>query len=75
MPTQDYCLFRCPCCAQQTITELGCYEICSLCGWEDDPVQSANPDYPNGANRNSLLEARSAWRMNGLCEGQIIKDS
>ena len=62
MPSQDDSLFRCPCCGQPTITEVGCYEICELCGWEDDPVQSANPNYPGGANQNSLLQARYAWR-------------
>lgn len=48
----------CPCCGHQTITELGVYEICSYCGWEDDPVQSFDPDCRGGANKNSLNEAR-----------------
>jgi len=61
MPSQDDSLFHCPCCDQPMITELGCHEICKLCGWEDDPVQLANPDYPGGANQNSLLQARDAW--------------
>jgi hypothetical protein len=65
MPSQDDLLFRCPCCGQTTITAVGCYEICDLCGWEDDPVQSANPDYPGGANQKSLLQARDAWRTQG----------
>jgi len=66
MPYQDDGLFRFPCCDQQTITEPGWYEICGICGWEDDPVQSANPDYPGGANRHSLLQAREAWRTKSL---------
>jgi hypothetical protein len=61
MPFQDNLLFPCPCCNHQTITERGCYEICDLCGWEDDPVQSAHPGYPGGANQNSLLQAQDAW--------------
>jgi len=57
MPSQDRNLFRCPCCDQKMITELDCYEICSLCGWEDGLVQSENPDYLDGASKNSLLPA------------------
>jgi hypothetical protein len=30
MPSQDLSFFYCPCCGQQTIAELGCYEICAL---------------------------------------------
>lgn len=62
MPSQDNSLFRCPCCDQPVIIEVGCYEICDLCGWEDDPVQSADLDYCGGANQNSLRKARDAWR-------------
>jgi hypothetical protein len=65
MPSRQDALLHCPCCDQQTITKIGCYEICDLCGWEDDPVQSAIPDYPDGANANSLLYERNAWRMRG----------
>ena len=49
----------CPCCGSQNITEPGEFEICDVCGWEDDPVQAAAPDYRGGANRTSLNEARS----------------
>ena len=51
----------CPCCGNQTITESGAYEICSICGWEDDPVQLANSSYKGGANSMSLDEARQLW--------------
>ncbi|QEM81961.1 CPCC family cysteine-rich protein [Halomonas binhaiensis] len=54
-------LFECPCCRSFTISELGEYEICSVCNWEDDPVQSANPDYAGGANQQSLNQARQEW--------------
>jgi len=49
----------CPCCGFLTIDEdkYGSYNICSICGWEDDPVQLANP-CSGGANRP-------------LCEEQI----
>jgi Cysteine-rich CPCC len=51
----------CPCCGSKVLTAEGEYEICSVCGWEDDPVQRADPDYAGGANKTSLNEARKAW--------------
>lgn len=54
-------LLPCPCCGKHTITSLGEYEICDVCGWEDDPIQSAKPDYAGGANKLSLHEARREW--------------
>jgi len=40
----------------------GTYEICPVCGWEDDPVQFRDPDRAGGANEMSLNEARAAWK-------------
>ena len=51
----------CPCCGKRVITELGEYEVCEVCRWEDDPVQSADPDFGGGANKLSLNEARRVW--------------
>lgn len=56
-------LFPCPCCGLCTISEPGTYEICNVCGWEDDPVQSAEPDYAGGANSESLNAARGRWQQ------------
>jgi hypothetical protein len=36
----------------------GSYDICRLCGWEDDNVQLADPHYRGGANEMSLAEAQ-----------------
>ncbi|MBK0097148.1 hypothetical protein IBT49_14275 [Erwinia sp. S63] len=52
-------LYPCICCGNNTIGEPDRYEICSFCHWEDDPVQSNDPDFGGGANRLSLIEARS----------------
>ncbi|MGS0646847.1 CPCC family cysteine-rich protein [Komagataeibacter melomenusus] len=49
----------CPCCKSPEISEYGEYEICRVCNWEDDPVQSADPDYSGGANKLSLNQARA----------------
>lgn len=55
-------LSPCPCCGHLTLSAVGCYEICEVCGWEDDPVQSADIEYRGGANSESLQEARARWR-------------
>ncbi|AYQ30585.1 hypothetical protein DT070_16815 [Polaromonas sp. SP1] len=52
----------CPCCGQHTLDDVGAFEICEVCGWEDDPVQSADPNYAGGANKESLNEARRKWQ-------------
>lgn len=52
--------FKCPCCGQHTLSEQppGTYEICEVCGWEDDEIQYQNPDFPGGANSLSLNQAK-----------------
>ncbi|MFB2539527.1 MULTISPECIES: CPCC family cysteine-rich protein [unclassified Acinetobacter] len=49
-------LYPCPCCHHYIFTELHCFEICPICGWEDDAVQFEDPDYSGGANEESLNE-------------------
>lgn len=56
------CDYPCPCCGKHEFEVLGEYDICSNCGWEDDPFQSKNPDR-SGANKMSLNEAREAFNM------------
>ena len=51
----------CPVCGETLFGEGGSYEICELCGWEDDPVQLADPEFRGGANQVSLNQARAAW--------------
>jgi hypothetical protein len=56
----------CPACGFRTIGEdfYGSYEICGVCGWEDDAVQLANPCSGGGANKGSLAECQkrsSSW--------------
>ncbi|MDK9357365.1 MULTISPECIES: CPCC family cysteine-rich protein [Lelliottia] len=55
--------YPCPRCGNKTIGEIGNYEICPVCDWEDDPVQSSDPDFPGGANTLSLLEARKEFLL------------
>lgn len=56
-------MFECPCCNEKTLTDPGHYDICSNCGWEDDPIQRGDPDYTGGANEMSLNEARAAYKQ------------
>ncbi len=51
----------CPACGFLTVDEefYGTYNICDICGWEDDGVQLANPACGVGANKESLIEAQA----------------
>ncbi|MCL2420300.1 MAG: hypothetical protein FWD03_00435 [Defluviitaleaceae bacterium] len=37
------------------------FGLCKICGWEDDPLQSHDPDYRGGANPDSLNERKAWW--------------
>ena len=51
--------YPCPCCGFASFSEPpGSYEICTVCGWEDDHVQLRNPDMSGGANHDSLRAAQ-----------------
>lgn len=54
--------YLCPCCENHSFYERESYEICPVCNWEDDPVQSKKTDLAGGANQMSLNEARKAYR-------------
>ncbi|MBA3463066.1 MAG: hydrolase [Deltaproteobacteria bacterium] len=55
--------YACPCCRYLTLAEEppGTFEICAVCWWEDDPVQSEDPTYAGGANTISLVAARASF--------------
>ena len=49
--------FPCPACGFLVFEEpVGSFDICAICGWEDDPVQLRFPSTPTGANSTSLIE-------------------
>lgn len=56
-------LVPCPCCGEGLVEANHEFDICDVCGWEDDDYQFNNPDYRGGANRMSLNEARRAYKM------------
>jgi len=54
--------YKCPCCGYKTLEENPddpTFEICDICFWENDPLQSEKPEYSGGPNRISLIEARN----------------
>lgn len=52
----------CPCCGKYRLDEIGKYEICPVCQWEDDPLQRKDPTFAGGANKLSLEEARAEYQ-------------
>jgi cysteine-rich CPCC protein len=56
----------CPCCGYLTLLNPGRYDICAVCGWEDDPAVEWNgPDYHSGPNHISLSEGRANFTRFG----------
>lgn len=66
---------QCPCCGCFTLEEGGGkYEICEVCGWEDDPKQFRDPELSGGANEPSLSEARENYLRTGKsCEEASVR--
>jgi len=56
----------CRCCGSLVIDDYDSYEICPVCGWEDDEYQYEHPDSIGGANKVSLNEAREAYKTRQL---------
>ena len=53
---------QCACCGEYTLEKKSMFDICPVCGWEDDGVQNDDPDYGGGANYISLNEAKRVWK-------------
>ena len=51
----------CACCGFETLPFDSIFEICPLCGWQDDDVQNDDPNYEGGANELSLNKYRAQW--------------
>ncbi len=62
--------YACPCCGYFTYDHRpnGDFDICPVCFWEDDAVQSADPSFAGGANKVSLAEARENFLSFGACD-------
>jgi hypothetical protein len=66
-------LLPCPCCGHRTLPELGQYELCPVCFWEDDPNQSSHAESANGANGKSLLESQQTYLSIGAMDKKFLK--
>ncbi|MCD7820996.1 MAG: hypothetical protein LUG64_02145 [Clostridiales bacterium] len=57
---------KCPICGKTEFPERNSYEICPVCGWEDDILDENDQDEITGANEYELSEYRerynSGWR-------------
>lgn len=69
---QVHVLKDCPSCGSSTLGDRGVYEICEVCGWEDDPSQEASPDLSGGANKKSLNAARSDRKKGNEVRGAFV---
>jgi len=54
--------YPCPACGFLVFEEeAGSYDICPICGWEDDGIQLVYPALKGGANQDSLYEHQLLW--------------
>jgi len=62
--------FACACCGCFTLERTGhsTFLICPVCFWEDDGHQFRHPASTGGANRVSLEQAVSNYRLHGVSE-------
>lgn len=64
--------YKCPCCEYYTLDEVGHYDICPICYWEDDPIQRDDADYKGGANEICLNEAKKNYKDFSAIERKYI---
>jgi hypothetical protein len=53
---------KCMCCQRNSLPSRSAYEICPVCGWQDDDIQNDDPDLEGGANEMSLNQAKEAYK-------------
>lgn len=54
-------MIKCPVCGKYEFQGENDYDVCEVCGWENERYQINHPDEDGGANYISLNEAREAW--------------
>lgn len=53
---------HCKCCGLGLVDgEDNSFDVCHVCGWEDDGLQNDDPDFAGGANALSLNDYRRAF--------------
>jgi hypothetical protein len=53
---------KCPVCGKYTFEDDNSFDICDVCSWCDDGVQTDDTNYEGGANKMSLNQAREAYK-------------
>lgn len=70
---------RCPVCGQYEFPNRNSFDICSICGWQDDVIQEMYPDETAGANGKSLNSYKAAfdsgWRPDWLDDDDDDEDN
>ena len=60
-------LYTCICCGYKTLYDDTGYNICVLCGWEDDPLNWDNPRNSGGPNgKDNLYKQQKAIIRHGF---------
>ncbi|MCL2197545.1 MAG: hypothetical protein FWB80_01345 [Defluviitaleaceae bacterium] len=54
-------MINCPVCNKYVFEEDNDFDVCEICGWENDGVQLDDPNYRGGANPDSLNERKIWW--------------
>lgn len=68
MKRKSEVVVKCPVCGKHDFEEENNFEICEVCGWENDGIQFDDPNGTDCANGISLNETRKAW-----VEGKTIR--
>ncbi len=63
---------KCPVCGEYEFSQQGSYEICDVCGWEDDSLQETDPDY-GGANWETLKGYKALYKAGKHNESNDVK--
>jgi len=67
---------RCPCCGYKTLSELGGYDLCEVCYWEDDGQTDVDADKVRGGPNGvlSLTQGRTNYRDFGACDRHLLEN-
>ena len=66
-------MIKCPVCMRFDFEHDNNFQVCDVCGWENDGVQHDDPDYRGGANFVSLNEAIANYKECGFAMSEKSK--
>ena len=62
---------RCPCCDFISLFQKNSFEICPVCFWQDDTLDSEGY---SGANSIKIQEARDNFKKYGACSEDMVEN-